>query len=146
MSCTLHAFSSYKVEEVDGSLEIIYENDEDYDIAYGNWHYINKVIKYGNILLGKNIILHCYDSIDEAERVKEKGMELVEPLKFAKKCEAVIENVKKLSGTENPLLGGNNEHLYDSYEDASFEEQKENLLYYAEKLLNWANRGLVFPQ
>lgn len=144
LSRTLHAFKSYRVEKIDCLPGIYYKDDKKYDIASGNWHYVYTVIQYGNFLLGTNVSLPVYDWVDDACSVKEKGMKLIEPQELVKICEAVIENITKLSDTENPAVEGEDWHLYESDGDNSFAEQKEELLCYAEKLLNLAKQGLYF--
>ena len=143
MGSTLHAFTFYSVEG-DYSPQIYFENDEGYEITYGNWFYIHTIIEFGNFLLGTDIYLPSYNWLDDAESVKGKGMELVRPQEFVKICQAVIENITTLLDTENPLCDGEDWYLYDSNRKESFAEQKENILYYAEKLLTWAKKGLYF--
>lgn len=91
------------------------------------------------------INLPVYDWSDDTDLVEVKGMELVEPKELVKIYEAVIENIMKLTDTENPLIDKDDWYLYESDREDSFAKQK-NILYCAEKLLTWTKQGLYFVE
>jgi hypothetical protein len=148
MSTVLHAFTTYSIKGDYGFYEIVYENDEDYDIASGNWHYIYTILQYGDFLLGIETNIPVYDYLDDADRVKKNGLELTDPQIFVKLCETVLKNITKLSDDENPIINGEDWYLYDLDLDyyGPITEQKNKLIDYAEKLLEWAKKGLYFVE
>lgn len=147
MSRTLHAFKSYKVKiDMGENYEINYEDDEDCDIATGNWNYIYTTLQYAEHLIGTKINIPMYDYQDDAYEVHKDGMILTDSGLFARGLETVINNIKQLHKNENPLIDGKKWYLYESDLSDSFEEQKENIIWYAEKLLEWSKQGLNFVQ
>ena len=103
MGTTLHAFTSYKVIEDLGDYEIHYENDEDYTIAHGNWHYIYTVLQYAGHL-GAELHIPTYDWIESAQEVHENGLILTDTNLFIRGLEAVISTINQLEENENPLI------------------------------------------
>lgn len=141
MGRTLHAFKSYKIEGPEYSKEIAYVDDVDFDVTYGGWSTIYKVIKYGDFLLGTKTQIPIYDIYDDAERVQKEGMALVEPDIFIKLCEVVIDGLKK---DGNPII--NSAPLFSTDTHQSMDEQRDNLFWYADMLLTWSKQGLYFVE
>ena len=146
MSTTLHAFKNYIVKDDMGNYEIHYEDDEDYNIATGNWHYVYTIMQYASSLIGEDINIPVYDWLDDADKVYEDGMILTDSNLFIKGFESVLNNINKLNKCENPLIDGDECRLYE-YNKAkygTFDIQKEEIIYYTEMLLEWAKQGLHF--
>ncbi|OSA73573.1 hypothetical protein B2H86_14560 [Clostridium botulinum] len=149
MSRTLHAFKSYKVKiDMGENYEIHYEDDEDYDIALGNWHYIYSALQYAEYLIGMEIDIPMYDWLDDAYEVHENEMILTDSGLFIRGLEAVINNINQLHKNENPLIDGHDWYLYNTDENqyGAFDKQKEEIIWYAEKLLKWSKQGLYFVE
>lgn len=148
MSTTLHAFKNYIVNDDMGNYEINYEDDEDYDIAMGNWHYIYTIMQYASSLIGEDINIPVYDWLDDADEVYENGMTLTDSNLFIKGLEAVLTNINKLNKCENPLIDGYEWRLYD-YDKAKydiFDIQKDKIISYTKMLLEWTKKGLHFVE
>lgn len=144
MSRALHAFTSYAVKEDMGDYKIHYENDKDYDIADGNWSYIYTIVQYAGYLIGTELNIPIYDYFEDGYRVYKEGMTLTDIDLFIKGLNAVINNINELTANENPLIDGSDWYLYDA--DKTFDEQKENIIYYANMLLEWSKQGLHFVE
>lgn len=147
MGCILHAFKTYKVENDMGSYEIHYEDDKDYSISYGNWHYIYTVMQYASSLIGEDINIPVYDWLDDADEVYENGMKLTDTNLFIKGLEAVLNNINNLNESDNPIID-DDWYLFDSdkAEYDTFDIQKEKIISYAEMLLKWSKQGLHFAE
>lgn len=141
MSTTLHAFSSYTITDDN---EINYENDKDYDIAYGNWHYIYTALKYSEYLTGVELSIPVYDYIEDGWDVKNNGMNLTEPEKFIIGMEATLTGLGHLPENENLLIDEDDWYLFEDNTGEAYQSQKEQLILYSEMLLNWAQEGLHF--
>ena len=143
MSTTLHAFSTYTVDEND---EINYENDKSFDIAYGNWHYIYTALQYAEYLNGVELNIPIYDFIEDGWQVKKNGMNLTEPVKFIIGLERVLTELKQLKDNENPLIDGCSSFLFENDKEESYQKQKEKLIHYAEMLFKFTQKGLYFVE
>lgn len=146
MSRTLHAFKKYSVDgENEWCREIVYVDDKDYDFADGNWSYIYRVLGYGGFILNIDVCLPTYDYLSDADWVNQHGMDLISPNIVAEILEAAIESINNLCEGENPIVKSG-WTLFKTDNGISFNEQKEQLLYYADKLLKWAKAGLYFVE
>jgi hypothetical protein len=149
MGRTLHAFKSYNIKiDLGGFYEIHYEDDEDYEIALGNWHYIYTVLQYAEHLIGTEISIPAYHWLEDADKVNNKGMILTDSSLFVKGLESVISNIKKIKENDNPLIDGDNWYLFDIDNTCrgTLEKQKNELIGYAKILLEWAKKGLHFVE
>jgi len=137
MSTTLHAFRNYKIEKFNYQEEIIYEEDEDYDINSGNWHYIYQILDYGKLLLGikEDIMIPVHDKYDDVDWVENNGICLIEPSLMIHICKVVLNNI--ILGDCDNFLFELNEKKYGTYQ-----EQKEKMIHYANMLLEKSSKGL----
>lgn len=143
MGKPIHAFTSYLIS----GDEIIYINDEGYDITYSGWVFVKKMLSFCNYINKKTVELPCYDR--DGVYTETDKLVLIDPPKLKTHIENAIEILNKIDVSKNLLIDNDTqEYLFfnDTEQDGTYNKQKERLLDYAKLLLKWSKRGLYIVE